>query len=77
VPTIAVGLITEAQQAEEIIANGQADFVAMARAFLYDPRWGWHAAARLGASVTAAPSYWRAPPREHPHLFQDTHYGAR
>jgi 2,4-dienoyl-CoA reductase-like NADH-dependent reductase (Old Yellow Enzyme family) len=77
VTTIAVGLITEAQQAEEVIASGQADFVAMARAILYDPRWGWHAAARLGASVAAAPSYWRAPPREHPHLFQDTHYGAR
>ncbi|WP_175425719.1 hypothetical protein [Burkholderia sp. DHOD12] len=38
---------------------------------------GWHAAAELGASVTAAPSYWRAAPREHPHLFEDTRYGAR
>jgi 2,4-dienoyl-CoA reductase-like NADH-dependent reductase (Old Yellow Enzyme family) len=77
VPVIAVGLITQARQAEQIIARGEADFVAMARAVLYDPRWGWHAAAELGASVTAAQSYWRAPPREHPDLFEDTHYGAR
>ncbi len=41
----AVGLITEAHQAEEIIASGKADLVAIARAMLYDPRWPWHAAA--------------------------------
>jgi len=77
VPVIAVGLITQAQHAEKIIARGEADVVAMARAILYDPRWAWHAAAELGASVTAAPSYWRAAPREHPHLFEGTHHGAR
>ena len=38
-PTIAVGLITEAAQAEEIVASGQADMVALARGMLYDPRW--------------------------------------
>jgi len=38
--------------------------VALARAFLYDPRWGWHAAAALGAQVRAQPAYWRCPPRE-------------
>ena len=43
--TIAVGLITEAQQAEEIVASGKADLVALARGMLYDPRWAWHAAA--------------------------------
>ncbi|MEO8331711.1 MAG: NADH:flavin oxidoreductase/NADH oxidase, partial [Gallionella sp.] len=43
-PTIAVGLITEAEQAEAIIAEGQADMVALARGMLYDPRWPWHAA---------------------------------
>ncbi len=47
-PTIAVGLITEAEQAEAIIARGEADAVSLARAFLYDPRWPWHAAAKLG-----------------------------
>ena len=48
VTTVAVGLITEAKQAEEIVASGKADMVALARAMLYDPRWGWHAAAELG-----------------------------
>ncbi|WP_050478299.1 NADH:flavin oxidoreductase/NADH oxidase [Herbaspirillum rhizosphaerae] len=76
-PVIAVGLITEAQQAEDILADGQADYVALARAMLYNPRWGWHAAAALGASVEAPQPYWRAPPAGHAALFRDTHYGAR
>ena len=38
--TVAVGLITRARQAEEIIASGKADLFAPARAMLYDPRWG-------------------------------------
>ena len=49
--TRAVGLITDPMQAEQILANGQADLIALARAFLDDPRWGWHAADRLGATV--------------------------
>jgi 2,4-dienoyl-CoA reductase-like NADH-dependent reductase (Old Yellow Enzyme family) len=69
-PIIAVGLITEAKQAEEIIADGKADFIALARGVLYDPRWGWHAAAELGATIDAPPSYWRAAPREHGDLFR-------
>ena len=52
-PTIAVGLITEPEQAEAIIASGEADAVSLARAMLYDPRWPWHAAAKLGAQVDA------------------------
>jgi 2,4-dienoyl-CoA reductase-like NADH-dependent reductase (Old Yellow Enzyme family) len=48
-PTMAVGLITEPEQAEAIIAAGEADAVSLARAMLYDPRWPWHAAAKLGA----------------------------
>jgi 2,4-dienoyl-CoA reductase-like NADH-dependent reductase (Old Yellow Enzyme family) len=51
VPTRAVGLITDPEQAEEIIASGQADMVALARAFLDDPRWGWRAADELGAKA--------------------------
>jgi NADPH2 dehydrogenase len=51
--TIAVGLITDPQQAEAIVAGGEADVVALARAMLYDPRWAWHAAAALGAVVHA------------------------
>ncbi|MDB6144872.1 MAG: namA [Pseudomonas sp.] len=77
VTTIAVGLITQAQQAEDVIASGQADFVALARAMLYDPRWAWHAAAQLGACVEAAPPYWRAPPSGHSDLFKHTAFGAR
>ena len=55
VNTMSVGLITEAQQAEEILANGDADLVALARSMLYNPRWPWHAAAALNASVSAPP----------------------
>ncbi len=36
---MAVGLITEADQAEAIVASGQADLVAIARGLIYDPRW--------------------------------------
>jgi NADPH2 dehydrogenase len=76
--TVAVGLITQARQAEEVIASGQADQVALARAMLYDPRWGWHAAAELGAAIDdAPPSYWRAPPHEHSGLFRHATHGAR
>ena len=76
-PVIGVGLITEAKHAEEIVAAGQADMVALARAMLYDPRWPWHAAAELGATVTAPPQYWRSQPREHKHLFGETRLGQR
>jgi len=49
-PTITVGLITEVEQAEAIVAEGRADRVGLARGNLYDPRWPWHTAAKLGAS---------------------------
>jgi 2,4-dienoyl-CoA reductase-like NADH-dependent reductase (Old Yellow Enzyme family) len=75
--TIGVGLITEARHAEAIVQDGQADMVALARAMLYDPRWPWHAAAELGATVSAPPQYWRSQPREHKHLFGDTRLGQR
>jgi 2,4-dienoyl-CoA reductase-like NADH-dependent reductase (Old Yellow Enzyme family) len=77
VPTIAVGLITEARQAENIVASGQADMVALARGMLYDPRWPWHAAAQLGAQVDAPPQYWRSQPRELKNLFYDATLGRR
>jgi 2,4-dienoyl-CoA reductase-like NADH-dependent reductase (Old Yellow Enzyme family) len=76
--TIAVGLINQAQQAEEVIVSGQADQVALARAMRYDPRWGCHAAAELGATIDEAPpSYWRAPPHEHSGLFLHATHGVR
>lgn len=61
-PVIAVGLITEARQAEEIVASGKADLVALARGVLYDPRWPWHAAAELGAQAHAPNQYLRSQP---------------
>ena len=57
--TRAVGLIVEPEQAEAIVASGQADFVALARAFLDDPRWVWHAAERLGVEISIPPHYAR------------------
>jgi 2,4-dienoyl-CoA reductase-like NADH-dependent reductase (Old Yellow Enzyme family) len=63
IATVAVGLVTDAQQAEEIVACGKADLVALARGMLWNPHWAWHAAAALGAEVEAPKQYWRAPPR--------------
>jgi NADPH2 dehydrogenase len=77
VTTMAVGLITEAKQAEEIVASGKADMVALARGMLYDPRWGWHAAAELGGQVEAPPQYWRSQPSTQKTLFGTTTFGAR
>ena len=76
-PVIAVGLITEAEQAEAIVASGRADLVALARGMLYDPRWPWHAAAHLGAQVFAPAQYWRCQPAAHPGLFGATRSGQR
>jgi 2,4-dienoyl-CoA reductase-like NADH-dependent reductase (Old Yellow Enzyme family) len=75
--TIAVGLITEAKQAEDIVASGKADMVTLARAMLYDPRWGWHAAAELGGQVDAPPQYWRSQPSTQKALFGETRFGTR
>lgn len=61
-PVIAVGLITEPDHAERIVAEGKADAVAIARGILYDPRWPWHAAAELGATVRVSPQYLRCQP---------------
>jgi len=58
--TRAVGMIAEAQQAEDIVANGRADMVAMARAILDNPRWPWHAAEKLGATIKLPMQYERA-----------------
>jgi 2,4-dienoyl-CoA reductase-like NADH-dependent reductase (Old Yellow Enzyme family) len=68
-PVIAVGLITDYEQAEGIVGTGDADFVALARAMLYDPRWPWHAAAHLGARVRAPEQYLRSQPRQYKALF--------
>lgn len=69
IPVMAVGLITEPAQAESIVASGQADFVALARGVMDNPRWAWHAARALGAQtdypaqyVRCRPDTWRAAP---------------
>ena len=60
--TMAVGLITEPKQAEAIIAEGQADLVALGRGMLFNPRWPWHAAMELGEKVFYPPQYERSHP---------------
>jgi 2,4-dienoyl-CoA reductase-like NADH-dependent reductase (Old Yellow Enzyme family) len=62
IQTMAVGMITHAKQAEEIIASGKADMVAIARGMLDDPRWAWHAARELGAEAPYAANYQRCHP---------------
>ena len=69
-PVIAVGLITEPEQAESILRHNHADAVALARGILYDPRWPWHAAAALGDSVVPAPQYLRCEPRDARGVFE-------
>jgi NADPH2 dehydrogenase len=76
-PTTTVGLITEPHQAEAILQAGDADLVALARAFLYQPRWGWQAAAALGGTVDANPAYWRCLPREANSAFGKVAIGQR
>ncbi|MQB12437.1 oxidoreductase [Agrobacterium sp. ICMP 6402] len=62
ITTRAVGLITGAQQANDIIESGKADQVAVGRAFLDDPRWGWHSAFDLGVTLPyPSPYAWAAP----------------
>lgn len=60
--TQAVGMIATAEQANAVIAEAKADFVALARAFLDDPRWVWQAARKLGAQIEVPPQYRRAIP---------------
>ncbi len=76
-PTMAVGLITEPQQAEAIVASGQADMVALARAFLWNPRWVWHAAAALGQHVQPPAQWGRGAPRDLAQLFTGVSFGQR
>jgi 2,4-dienoyl-CoA reductase-like NADH-dependent reductase (Old Yellow Enzyme family) len=61
-PVRAVGMIVNAKQAEAIVAEGKADMIAMARAFLDDPHWGWHAAQTLSGEVSRPLQYARTAP---------------
>jgi 2,4-dienoyl-CoA reductase-like NADH-dependent reductase (Old Yellow Enzyme family) len=62
IATRAVGLITTAKQAEAVVSESRADMVALARAMLDDPHWGWHAARALGAEVKRPRQYLRSGP---------------
>ncbi|ANN77381.1 NADH:flavin oxidoreductase/NADH oxidase [Bordetella flabilis] len=77
ITTMAVGLITEPEHADAIVAQGQADMVSLARGMLYNPRWPWHAAAHLGQQVQAPRQYWRSPPHEIKALFAQASFGQR
>src|SRR5262245_34232524 len=59
----AVGLIATPKQAEQLVSDNKADMVALARAFLQNPHWGWNAALELGADVARPPQYARAAPK--------------
>jgi 2,4-dienoyl-CoA reductase-like NADH-dependent reductase (Old Yellow Enzyme family) len=76
-PTMAVGLITDPEQANEIVTKGRADMVSLARGMLYDPRWPWHAAAQLGHKVQAPKQYWRSQPPELKDLFFNATFSQR
>ena len=62
IPTMAVGQITEAVQAETILSTGQADLVALARGMLWDPRWAWKAALALEEEIELPAPYARCNP---------------
>jgi 2,4-dienoyl-CoA reductase-like NADH-dependent reductase (Old Yellow Enzyme family) len=69
--TMTVGLIAGYQQAEDIVASGKADMVALARGAIYDPRWAWHAAEALGAEAPYAPKCMAGHPKLRPQLFPE------
>ncbi|MBM3367711.1 MAG: NADH:flavin oxidoreductase/NADH oxidase [Betaproteobacteria bacterium] len=60
IPVRAVGMIADAQQAEDILAAGQADWIAIARGLLDNPRWVWHAAERFGVKLDYPRQYARS-----------------
>ena len=67
--TMVVGLITDARQAEEIVAGGKADIVVLGRGVMFDPRWSWHAAEELGVELKYAPKMFPAHPSLRPWVF--------
>ncbi|OYX36306.1 MAG: oxidoreductase [Caulobacterales bacterium 32-69-10] len=69
IATMSVGLISDPHQAEEIVASGQADMVALARGAVYDPRWAWHAAEALGVETEYPPKYRVGHPSMRPQMF--------
>lgn len=74
-PVVAVGLITGFDQAEAILAAGDADLVGIARTILYDPRWPWHAAEHFGVGMEVAEQYLFAASLGNHALFTPRHRG--
>ncbi|WP_193181250.1 NADH:flavin oxidoreductase/NADH oxidase [Nisaea sediminum] len=62
IATMAVGMIVTPQQAEKIVADGEADMIALARGVMDDPRWAWHAAQALGETIAYPAQYARCAP---------------
>jgi 2,4-dienoyl-CoA reductase-like NADH-dependent reductase (Old Yellow Enzyme family) len=60
IATAAVGLITDVKHADEIVREGRADFVFLARQLLRDPYWPLHAARALGVQIPWPVQYERA-----------------
>ncbi len=77
IATITVGLITDPEHADAIVAAGDADMVALARAMLRDPRWPWRAAATLGGTVADVPQYGRALTKDMAGIFAGFSVGQR
>jgi len=69
ITTWMVGMVTKARQAEDIIAGGKADIVALARGMMFDPRWAWHAAEELGVDTEYSRMYARCAPGQWPAVF--------
>lgn len=66
ITTGAIGMISDPYQAEAIVSSGKADFVSLARGMLFNPRWPWHAAVKLGAEIKYPPQYERCAPKAWP-----------
>ena len=71
VPTMAVGMIRDPQIAEQLIGDGHCDMVALARGFLYEPRWTWRAAHELGGETAWPEQYQRGNPLRWPQAFPE------
>ncbi len=71
IPVITVGMITQPQQAEDILQAGSADLIALARAMIVEPRWPWRAVAELGGRLEGMPPYYRCLPLGSPRIFGD------
>lgn len=69
VPTLTVGAIVDPVHADQVIRDGDADAVAIARGMLYDPRWPWHAAHALGETPKGPPQYERTFAMDFPEMF--------